>query len=303
MRWLRTIAWHVILIGVALLMGTAHVQGQNTAAGPKTPSGLAVQRSPVLVELFTSEGCPHCPTADALLARLYSAQDLEGVEIVALEEHVDYWDRREWVDRFSSPLYTQRQQQYVNALAVESMYTPQMVVDGLVEFVGNEESRARTTISTLGRVPKAAVHIRAEPASNAPAGMKTPGAVRISVEMDASAAAQVYLVLAEDKLLSRVNGGSNAGETWAHSSVARWIHLAGAIRPGETSFSASVALDSADPGWRTENLRLIAFVQEEESRRVLAVGTARLAPLSGAQTGPQSGPAAPQTAPASATSN
>jgi hypothetical protein len=285
MESFRAIVGRAILLAALLAAGTACVQAQVSAIRASAPSIAPVERSLVLVELFTSEGCPHCPTADAMLERLYSVQALEGVEIVALEEHVDYWDRPEWVDRYSSPFYTRRQLQYVKALEVESVYTPQMVVDGLVEFVGNSEGRARVAISTLGRVPKAAVRIVTRSGTGDPKDAKTSASVSVSLEVNgpnATAPAEVYLVLAEDKLFSRVSGGNNAGASWPHAPVARWMRLVGTVEPGEKSYSASVTLDPAGPDWRTGNLRLIAIVQEKQSRRVLAVGSAPLTPLHGA---------------------
>ena len=280
------------------------------ASGSDLPAAKTADRAAVLVELFTSEGCPHCPEADALLDRLYTSQSIDGAQIVALEEHVDYWDSPKWVDHFSSSEFTERQKLYADAMDLESLYTPQMVVDGLVEFVGNNESRARATISALGHAPIAAVRIL--PLESGHAATSTPPGAQVRLEahgLTLSSPAAVYLVLAEDRLFSRVNGGSNAGESWPHSSIARWFHLTGTLSAKDASFTATVALDPPQPGWHVENLRLIAFAQEEETRRVVALGTTRLADILPAPNGvPQSAiqsvrtnapVAAPKAAPAS----
>jgi len=256
------------------------------------------ERSPVLVELFTSEGCPHCPEADGFLEKLYSGQPIQGAEIIALEEHVDYWDRPAWVDHFSSPLFTARQKAYAEAMDIESLYTPQMVVDGLVEFVGNNEGRARATITALGHAPKATAQLIAMPAG------KTPASGKIIASADLPAGhpdGEVFLVLAEDKLTSSVQGGSNAGETWAHSSVARRFQQVGEIPAGEQHFSLSFDPAPPEAGWKGQNLRLILIVQAKDDRQVLAIQSARLAdlmPAAGGGASDASG-AVPKTAPAS----
>src|SRR6266852_1661761 len=125
-----------------------------------TLSAAEIPRSAVLVELFTSEGCSSCPPADALLARLGKDQPIPGVEIIALEEHVDYWDRLGWKDPFSSTAFTARQQRYGDVFHNESIYTPQMVVDGRWEFVGTDTRRAGAAIIEGSRSPKASIGIK-----------------------------------------------------------------------------------------------------------------------------------------------
>src|SRR6059036_991639 len=99
------------------------------------PGRAADNRPPVVVELFTSEGCSSCPPADAFLGELAQRPD-----IVALAFHVDYWDYIGWKDPYASPLTTQRQHDYAAALHLHMVYTPQMVVDGRADVVGSERS-------------------------------------------------------------------------------------------------------------------------------------------------------------------
>ena len=95
-------------------------------------------RAPVIVELFTSEGCSSCPSADNLLARLERTQPVENAHVIALEEHVDYWNQLGWKDRFSNPLFRGRQNDYARFFQTDNIYTPQMVVNGQAQFVGDD---------------------------------------------------------------------------------------------------------------------------------------------------------------------
>ena len=108
-------------------------------------------RTPVLVELFTSEGCSSCPPADALLAKLSRDQPVASAQIIILGEHVDYWDQLGWHDRFSSAQYTERQRQYGTRFKVDDIYTPQMVVNGSEQFVGNDAAHALRAIAQASR--------------------------------------------------------------------------------------------------------------------------------------------------------
>src|SRR5215472_12645324 len=109
--------------------------------------------APVIVELFTSEGRSSCPPADALLARLEHTQPVAGARVIALEEHVDYWNQLGWTDPFSAPLYRIRQNDYARLFQVDSVYTPQMVVGGQAGFVGGDADRAFHEISRAAAPP------------------------------------------------------------------------------------------------------------------------------------------------------
>jgi len=137
-----------IIVGIVLLV-PAFASRESHAAPP----------TPILVELFTSEGCSDCPPADALLEKLIAGQPASGVAIIGLGQHVDYWDRLGWKDRFSSAALTERQQLYQARFRTESIYTPQMVVDGRVELVGSDTNAARRAIERASTWPHGVVRI------------------------------------------------------------------------------------------------------------------------------------------------
>src|SRR5215470_16941428 len=133
-----------IWFGMTLLAAAGIVPAVSTRrVRSETPD---VPRTPIVVELFTSEGCSSCPPADAFLAQLEARQPVVGAEVIAIEEHVDYWDQLGWRDPFSSADWTERQRKYAAVLGNGNIYTPQMVVNGSVEFVGSRERSGRSAI-------------------------------------------------------------------------------------------------------------------------------------------------------------
>lgn len=222
-------------------------------------------RTPVLVELFTSEGCSSCPPADALLSKL-DRQPAAGAELVVLSEHVDYWNDLGWRDPYSSHFYSERQSVYADRLGLSSVYTPQMVVDGTAEFVGsNSRSANEAFVKALGtpKIPVRVSSIRFEPTNILRAHIETD----TPPDSFGSREAEVYVAVALNRAESLVSRGENDGRTLVHTAVVRNLLKIGTLRRGQT-FSQDVQLKlevGADP----RNLRLIAFLQEPHQGQIV----------------------------------
>ena len=210
-----------------------------------------IPRSPIVVELFTSEGCSSCPPADNLLSKLRQMGTVEGSEVLILSEHVDYWNRLGWTDRFSSSSLTQRQADYARRFHLDSSYTPQMVIDGHAELVGNDEHGVLRQLALASHSPKP-VSVKLSWASEE----------RLQIDIDGGSESEgkVLLAISEDGLSTQVGSGENGGRTLRHSGVVRDLREIGSLRQGQ--FSAAVKT-SRHSDWKTENLRAIAFVQKQ----------------------------------------
>ena len=260
----------VFVAVLALLALVAHRPGIPGAAAadskdaPAASNAADAAATPVLVELFTSEGCSSCPPADALLSRLGRTQPVRGADIIALEEHVDYWDRLGWKDPFSSEAATARQNEYGEAFGGRQVYTPQMIVDGRAEFVGSSDTVALRAIRAASLMPKPDIQLSWE----------TGDTLAIHVEpltkASAGDGAQLFLVVAENMLHSDVKRGENAGRALEHNCVVRKLLPLGKIDAAPAGFSSTVAVQPARE-WNRANLRAVVFLQERRSRHVLAV--------------------------------
>jgi hypothetical protein len=230
---------------------------------PAISSAPNMASTPVLVELFTSEGCSSCPPADVLLSRLGRTQPVRGADIIILEEHVDYWDRLGWRDPFSSAAATERQNEYDLAFAGREVYTPQMIVDGRAQFVGNSDTDALRAIRTASQAPKPSVQLSWQKDDTLAIHIEP---LKNTEERDGQ---QLFLAVAENMLHSDVKHGENAGRALEHNGVIRQLLPLGKIDAAPAGFSSSVAVHSARE-WNRANLRAVVFVQERRSRHVLA---------------------------------
>jgi len=229
---------HLRYLTIALTLLTAASMGATPSAGP------------IVVELFTSEGCSSCPPADALLGKLQQSGTVEGAEVFILGEHVDYWNHLGWADRFSSAGFSQRQGEYAHRFKLDSGYTPQMVIDGHTELVGNDERGVRRQLALAAHAPKPA---RVQMAWN------NDSELHVEINGGKEGDQEVFLAITEDGLSTQVRNGENGGRTLQHSGVVRELREIGSLRQGQ--FSATVKA-IRHPDWKSENLRAVVFVQK-----------------------------------------
>jgi len=221
---------------------------------PAQQSSTASSPTPVLVELFTSEGCSSCPPADRLLAALQKQQPVANAHIIVLEEHVDYWDRDGWRDRFSSSVFTDRQNQYAPRLKFDDPYTPQMVVDGKAQFLGSDPSKAVASITLAAQTPKIGL------------SLTQPSITGRQIACSVSAAAgselprgDLYAVLVDPTASTEVKSGENGGKHLDHVSVVRSYQRVGKLQDlnkGPVSFKLNAPSEES-----AAHMRLVVFAQ------------------------------------------
>ncbi len=216
----------------------------------------------VLLELFTSEGCSSCPPADELLAKLDRFQPVKGVELIVLSEHVDYWNRGGWVDPYSSPASTERQQRYAAQLHHEEIYTPQLVIDGRSQLVGSDWVKARAAIGFASRAHK--LNVQLEPST-----VVDSKTVLLTVKPDASMPpGDIYLAFAADTPDAQIKAGENHGRHFGHTAAVFALQKVGNVS-STSGFTKTVALPDR-PRWGGIT-RTVVFVQDPETGKILGV--------------------------------
>jgi hypothetical protein len=226
----------------------ALVAVSSPSAGVAVADGVRV---PVVVELYSSEGCSSCPPADVLLARLDRDQPIAGVEIIALEMHVDYWNQLGWTDPFSQSALSSRQRMHDGALGTGT-YTPQIVVDGRFDALGSSATSASIAIQQAARLPHVAVQISRSGDSIA---------IQTAAAPPSEGAARVMLATTERGLRTNVTAGENRGETLVHGPVVRTLRSLGDV--GGTGFNARVQVPARP------STRVVVFVEARDSLHIL----------------------------------
>ncbi len=251
---------------LALILHGLSALGQSPAA--------ANASKPMLVELFTSEGCSSCPPADAFLQELDSSQPIPGAQAIVLSEHVDYWNHDGWKDPFSSSMLTQRQSDYVRVMGLKSPYTPQLILDGKTELQltsADQVEQAIVKAAKPAQVPISIGSVSVEGGSG--------GVLHANVTADGSAAkhnADVFAVIALNHAESQVLHGENGGRRLSHVAVAQDIVKIGKLEKGKTFTGDYQA--RLKPGMDPGNLRLVVFVQESGPGEVLGAAEQKVSP-------------------------
>jgi hypothetical protein len=249
------------------ILPTASLIAASLVAAAIFASPASNARVPVLLELFTSEGCSSCPPADSLLEAL-DRQPVADADLIVMSEHVDYWNYLGWSDPNSSPVFSARQQKYAARLGT-SVYTPQLVLDGHLQATGSDQQEVTAAIARAVRETKLPVSVRAQ---------RTGSGGTVHVDANSSGkSADLYIAIAADHMSSHVLRGENGGKTLTHVAVAESI-----IRVGKWDGSGSAGRDvpltakqlpaTAQAG----ETRVIAILQDPQTGRILGVAQARI---------------------------
>lgn len=233
---------------VAAMVRTSSAQTSDTS-GPVS--------HPVLIELFTSQGCSSCPPADQLLTQLGAA---DAGRVVPLSFHVDYWNHVGWTDPFSSHSWTERQVEYMRAFHLEAPYTPQAVVDGASQVVGSDASALRAAIASAQSRPAAGISLRLEPEAS-------KVAVDADVDLPESLRGrrwELQVAVFETGLVTPVGKGENGGKTLHNDYVVRTLTSAGRVEK-PAKLKTTVKLDK---GWDRSHLGVAAFLQDPKTLEI-----------------------------------
>ena len=223
------------------------------ALGWLCASPLLAQDNPVVVELFTSQGCSSCPPADAMMAELAKRDD-----VIALALHVDYWDYIGWKDEFGDPAHADRQRAYAAAAGRKSIYTPEMIIDGQTDVIGAKPMiLSRAIAQHKAQAPKVDLGIT-----------RTSGAVRITAATIGAASGPftLHLIRYTPKATTQIKRGENAGHTFDyHNIVSDWTVVG--VWDGAAPYDASVPVAGELP--------VVVLVQHSDAGPIAAAARIR----------------------------
>lgn len=246
-----------IVLFIAVCLSLSAVASKKLPGTAPAKSKMVNNKGFAVIELFTSEGCSSCPPADELIARIQKETNQQPVYILAF--HVDYWNRLGWKDVFSSHAFSERQNQYAKWLNLQSIYTPQVVVNGKKEFVGSEDGTLHNALKTaLQKSSVIQLNIKDLKAST--------NKVSLQYHIDGSAAGtSLILALVQKSGVSHVQSGENKGLTLAHVQIVRNISTLAIDRKNDGVDSIVIPA-----GLNKQSLELIAFIQNNHTGEILA---------------------------------
>ena len=269
-KLLQSPLFYATAVGVAAFLILSSFGRSTGVAAPRDPG------SPphlVIVELFTSEGCSSCPPADALLKELSEQQKMNDVQVVALEEHVDYWNHLGWKDPYSAAEFSQRQSDYAQIFGSDGVYTPQMIVDGQHEFVGSRSLAAREAIQKAANQPKAEI-VLVGGANSSPGKPAFEVQIKNLEGISVRGETELWVAVTEKGLQTDVKAGENSGETLKHAAVVRSLRKIETLRdPAGYDRQIQVTIES---GWKKENLAVVAFLAEKSTRKIIGAAATPL---------------------------
>lgn len=206
------------------------------------------QQRPVVVELFTSQGCSSCPPADAILSALRERDD-----VIAIALHVDYWDYIGWKDEFGDPAHAKRQRAYALKAGRRSIYTPQMIVNGRTDIVG-----AKPMV-----LSKVIAHYKETPSRMQLSVTRAQGGLQISgtVPTGAVGAMEIHVAAIIPSQTTNITHGENSSKTFEYTNIAQNWRIAGHWN-GQGPLAMSI--DSA------EKSPIVVLVQEADAGPIVA---------------------------------
>ena len=273
----KRILWSVtaVLAGAALLLSGQLTEGEEP---PPIASGAPTNGAPVLVELFTSQGCSSCPPADRLLSRIGAGDDVDGAVVIPLSFHVDYWNYIGWQDPFSSAEWSQRQSSYAEAFDSRRVYTPQLVINGRRDCVGSDEKRVREEIArAAGEGTAGRLQLELQAGDD-------PRILNLDIDAMIDSATRetagdrwsVMVAVFENGLETPVSRGENGGRKLRNSHVVRSLQQAFALsaQPG-AKHSGQIRIELLED-WDREHLGVAVFLQDPVSRHIHGAAMRRL---------------------------
>jgi hypothetical protein len=257
----------------AILAAVAVVHSSNAEAGEPASTPASPNAIPVIVELFTSEGCSSCPSADDTVARLARSQPVQNARIIVLAHHVDYWNSIGWPDPYSTSDATRRQSSFASLGG--GNYTPQAVVDGRAEMVGSRGGAIEDAIGASAKRAHAKLDL------DVVAVVNQAGSFNVTARVGALPAGtandtELLIAIVQDRGRVAVPRGENSGRTLDHVGIARSLKSIGNVANAGASLQTTVQAPAIVAAPDGSTFSVVAFVQERKSRAIIGASSSPL---------------------------